>query len=671
MSSELLDNLTGTQLEAVTHVDGPLLVIAGAGSGKTRVVTRRIAYLISKGVWPNQILAMTFTNKAANEMKERVEALVGVVPRWVGTFHSACAKFLRQDLEKLNDGRNGNFTIYDTGDQQSVVKACIKELEGTESKGQTNARSILARISGAKCALVTPDEFGKSTPEDDRIARIYKAYEAALRKMNAVDFDDLLLLTVRLLEQRDELQDIYHSRFRYLLIDEYQDTNRLQYRLMRLLTGSKRNVHVTGDPDQSIYSWRGADYRNIMDFAKDFEDTRVVRLEQNYRSTKTILAASNVLISHNMKRFEKELFTENDQGAKLKVRGADSERDEALHVAEGIVQLRAQGVKLSEMAIFYRTNAQSRSFEEVFMRVGIPYQIVGGVRFYERKEIKDVLAHLMLLVNPRDAVALKRVAACRSTGVGAKTLARLVSRANEADLPVFSLLCRNDFAQLLGGRVPRKLANFAAWCRGLAAVPKTPVGECVRGVLSVVGLVDVYRSKGDKDPAAEDRIENLEAFVDRTVEFELARPEATLADLLEDVALVADVDAWDSSADCLSLMTLHSSKGLEFPHVFIAGVEEGYLPHQNSEASWAIEEERRLLYVGITRAQESVTLTYARERFTWGRSERRAPSRFLAELPQEAILCGDDDEDTEEVVDEILDNASDDGELHYDYDDTW
>ncbi|MBT3379778.1 MAG: UvrD-helicase domain-containing protein [Lentisphaerae bacterium] len=671
MPSDLLDNLTETQLEAVTHIDGPMLVVAGAGSGKTRVVTRRIAYLISKGVWPNQILAMTFTNKAANEMKERVEQLVGVAPRWVGTFHSACAKFLRQDLEKLGDGRNGNFTIYDSSDQQSVVKACVKELEGTETSGRTNANSILSRISRAKCALVPPATFGKGTPEDDRVARVYKAYEKSLRQMNAVDFDDLLLLTVKLLEQRSDLRDIYHSRFRYLLIDEYQDTNRLQYRLMRLLTGPKHNVHVTGDPDQSIYSWRGADYRNIMDFAKDFENTRVVRLEQNYRSTKTILAASNALIQNNTKRFEKELFTDNDRGVQLTVKGADNERMEALHVAQGIVTLRTRRVPLSEMAIFYRTNAQSRSFEEVFMRVGVPYQIVGGVRFYERKEIKDILAHLTLLGNPRDVVALKRVVGCRSTGVGDKTLARLLARANEADIPVFDLLCSSDFKELLGGRIPRKLANFAAWCRDLAGVPRIPVGECVREVLGVVGLVDVYRNKSDTDPAAEDRIENLEAFVDRAFEFEAARPEATLADFLEDVALVADVDAWDSSADCLSLMTLHSSKGLEFPHVFVAGVEEGYLPHQNSEADWAVEEERRLLYVGITRAQKSVMLTYARQRYTWGRLEPRGPSRFLSELPPETVTYDGTEDDRNDSEDAKVDAATDDGELYYDYDDTW
>ncbi|OGV69164.1 MAG: hypothetical protein A3K19_15425 [Lentisphaerae bacterium RIFOXYB12_FULL_65_16] len=634
--AEYLKNLTESQRQAVTHVDGPLLVVAGAGSGKTRVVTFRIAHLISRGVWPGQILAMTFTNKAAGEMQERVRALAGDAPRWVGTFHSACARFLRQDLDKLPDGRTSQFTIYDQDDQTAIVKHCIKTLK-LEERG-IEPRPTLALISNAKNSRISPGAFRVWSREGETVQAIYQLYEDTLRQMNAVDFDDLLILTVRLLEEVPHLRDIYHSRFRYVLIDEYQDTNTVQYDLLKLLTGPTRNVHLTGDPDQSIYSWRGADFRNINRFLNDFPDALLVRLEQNYRSTQTVLTAANELIRHNSERIDKELFTDNGAGVPIRVVRAPSEREEAAWVAERVVTLRLQGIGLSDMAVFYRTNAQSRAFEEVLMRVGIPYQILGGIRFYERKEVKDLLAHLKLLVNPRDIISLERIVECRPTGVGQKTLADLIALANRRNEPVFTVLQRPDFVEQYDGRVSAKLAAFAGWCRELGQVPLTPVGECVRAILIHSGLLEYYRGRADKDPLAEDRIENLKAFAVRAAEFEEAHPDASLPELLQDVALVADVDNWDRSAETLSLMTLHSAKGLEFPYVFIVGVEEGLLPHQNSREPAQVEEERRLFYVGITRTEQELCVLHAAERRGWrGEVNRCRPSHFLAELPPETV----------------------------------
>ncbi len=633
--TDLLADLTGPQREAVTHLDGPMLVVAGAGSGKTRVVTRRIAFLISKGVWPSQILAMTFTNKAAREMRERVESLVGDAPQWIGTFHSACARLLRRDLGKLDDGRNGDFTIYDSDDQRSVVKLCLREL-GIDSKDFSPSH-FQGEISRAKCAMRTPADVGE---EFDRpfLPEVFAAYEDRMRSLNAVDFDDLLLLTVRLLENRPDIRDVYHSRFRYLLVDEYQDTNRTQYELIRLLCGPARNVHVTGDPDQSIYSWRGADYRNIMDFTTDYPDAKVVRLEQNYRSTQSILEAANTVIRCNTRRIEKDLFTENEVGASVKVVELADERDEARLVVGRVAELRLEGEELRDMAVFYRTNAQSRAFEEELLRAAIPYQILGGLRFYERKEVKDVLAHLQLLVNPRDAVSLQRVVEARPTGVGGKTLAKITAAAESSRVPVFHFLQNPDFAGQLGGRANAKVRDFGLWCQGLGEIELSPVGECVRAVIDHSGLVELYQEKGDTDPRAENRLENLNALIEQATVYDDDHPGATLAQFLEEVALVADVDNHDTEAEAITLMTLHSSKGLEFPYVFIAGIEEGYLPHANCcEDPDLVEEERRLFYVGLTRARKEAILTLVQRRYMWGQTDYRIPSRFLDELPADNV----------------------------------
>ncbi|MBN2712953.1 MAG: UvrD-helicase domain-containing protein [Planctomycetes bacterium] len=635
MPNPILQNLTETQLEAVTHIDGPMLVVAGAGSGKTRVVTRRIAYLIQQGVKPHQILAMTFTNKAASEMKARIADLAGQAPKWVGTFHSSCARFLRFDLSKLGGERSGDFTIYDDADQQGLIKQSLKTLNIDDKRFKP--RDILSRISRAKSDMIGPDDFGGGSWDDEVIAKVYREYEKQLRKMNALDFDDLLVLTVEMLKKVPGLREQYLSRYRYILIDEYQDTNRTQYNLMKLLVGPDNNIHVTGDPDQSIYSWRGADYRNIMDFQKDYPNARLVRMEQNYRSTKSILAAANEIIKFNSDRIEKKLFTDNPEGEKLTIASLPTDREEANWVADKVSALRQEGVKLSDMSIFYRTNAQSRPFEEAMMSRGIPYQIIGGIRFYQRKEIKDFLAHLKVLVNPRDTVSLSRIMDCRATGVGPKTLAAVIEQADQMGEAVFSLLSREDFEHVFQGRNTKKLKDFAKWCHRLSEVETNSVEACVKQVLDESGLVLEIRAKSDRDPAAEDRLDNLQAFVNRASEFGRDNPGANLAQFLEDVALVADIDSWESETEVISLMTLHSAKGLEFPHVFIVGLEEGLLPHSNSESKFAQEEERRLFYVGITRAQEKVYITHAATRMLWGKIGVSAPSMFLDELPDEQV----------------------------------
>ncbi len=643
VTSTLIADLTPPQKEAVLHRDGPMLVVAGAGSGKTRVVTRRIAYLIHEGVAPTQILALTFTNKAAGEMKRRVADLVGATPPWVGTFHSVCARFLRCDIEHLACGRDRRFTILDEDDQQAVIKECIKALG--YDVGRMKPPAISHRISKAKSQGCGPSDFYDAKSDSDQVAGIYRAYEERLRSMNAVDFDDLLLLTTQLLEKNADLLSAYHRRHRYLLIDEYQDTNRLQYIIARLLAGPQRNIHATGDPDQSIYSWRGADYRNIMDFQKDFPGTRLVRLEENYRSTSVILSLANHIIRHNTERIDKDLFTSREGGVPASLACLDDERQEALYIARRIARLRAMGMSLRQVAVLYRINAQSRPLEEALMSVGLPYQIVGGVRFYERREIKDLLAHLKLLVNPRDTMALRRILHARPTGVGDKTIDRLEAHSRQTGTPIFELLQSPNLAEAMGSVPTAKLKAFSDWCRRLAAIPFAPVTACVRQALAISGLTEQISAEMIDDPAAEARLENLSAFVNRAAEFEMSHPDASLADFLEDVALVADIDQWDDDAEAVNLMTLHSVKGLEFTAVFICGLEQGLLPHQNAMTKAAVEEERRLFYVGITRAQENLYLTFARSRMLWGQTKIAASSVFLAELPRKYLALANAEEE--------------------------
>ncbi len=635
MTSEILKDLTSPQREAVTHIDGPLLVLAGAGSGKTRVVTRRIAYLISQGVWPQQILAVTFTNKAAREMKERVEELVGEKAAWISTFHSACARFLRKDIEKMEDGRTRSFTIFDSNDQASLIKRILKET-GLKDRLKMGPAAISGQISNRKNAILE-NASAVCAVEGDAVETVYRLYEEQLKQMNALDFDDLLLKVVRLLTEKPHLADVYRHRFRYLLIDEYQDTNQVQYELMRLLAGPSQNLHVTGDPDQSIYSWRGADYENIQRFERDFPQARVIRLEQNYRSTKTILQVANDVIRNNLNRKEKELFTENAVGCPVQAVCLNDDREEAEYVVQQILEWQRTGASLNQIALFYRTNAQSRQFEERMVQLGLPYQVVKGTQFYERKEIKDLLAHLRVLVNPRDTVAFERVVSCRSTGVGDKSLRVLINLAEKLETPIFDLVQQQDLRQIFTGRWSARLQHFGEWCRKLASLPQSPVLAGVEAVLEHSGLADHYL---ETDPdRAEDRLENLSAFMERAQEFTAQNPNASLNEFLEDVALVADVDAWDATVGAVSLMTLHSAKGLEFDHVFVTGVEEGLLPHANSvDMLEGEEEERRLFFVGMTRAKKHLIITCCRYRFQWqDKSSDRLPSRFLSEMPEDAV----------------------------------
>ncbi|MBO7619406.1 MAG: UvrD-helicase domain-containing protein, partial [Victivallales bacterium] len=492
MDDDILSNLTPPQLEAVIHKDGPMLVIAGAGSGKTRVVTRRIAYLISQGVWPSQILAMTFTNKAAKEMKSRVAALVGEEPRACGTFHSCCARFLRSDIELLKTGRTRDFTIYDTSEQQSVLKKVIKGSNLKLPEGMT-PRVVNELISKAKCQRQPFFDFviAQNLSSPEKLAEIAKLYEEMMVRLNAVDFDDLLFLTAKLLEEHPDVRDIYHNRFRYILIDEYQDTNHLQYELMRLLVGPSQNIHVTGDPDQSIYSWRGADYHNIMSFKDDYPDARIVRLEQNYRSTQVILETANHLIVNNGNRFEKGLFTDNDIGCPVYDITTGTDVQEAELLCQKVMTLRAMGEDLKDIAVFYRTNSQSRTLEEAFVRNHVPYQLLGGIRFYERAEIKDFLAFLRLKVNKSDIISLERIIGCLGCGIGSATLAKLDAIALEQHRPLVEFLAAPDFESLYP-KARAIVKAFSKFIRSLLVIPLNPLGECVEKVFELSDLESLY-----------------------------------------------------------------------------------------------------------------------------------------------------------------------------------
>jgi DNA helicase-2/ATP-dependent DNA helicase PcrA len=634
--STILDGLTDPQREAVTHMDGPMLVIAGAGSGKTRVVTRRIAWLVEQGVAPWNILALTFTNKAAGEMAARVEELVGPVNTLVTTFHSACARWLRFDIERLPCGRDRRFSIYDAADQEALVKECLKDLD-LDPKRHT-PRSIQGSISRFKTDMIVPDEALADArgPKQEVTAKAYKRYEERLRAADAVDFDDLLWLMLQLFAHDTALLAQYQRRYPYVLVDEYQDTNRVQYLLLKALAGATKNIHATGDPDQSIYSWRGANYQNIMDFENDYPGTRLVLLERNYRSTGRILRVSNELIANNENRYEKALHTEVDDGPPVRLAHVPDDRWEAQWLAGQVRELQKQGYRPRDVAVFYRTNAQSRPLEEAFMREGVNYRIVGGVRFYERKEVKDLLSYLKAVHNPRDNIAFRRMVGTPPRGVGLKTLDNIQAAADAREEGMLEFLLRDDFAEAFPGRVTAKLKALRTQCRTIAATPRSPVKDFVEKVLDASGLKEHYKHLDD--PRADERTENLEAFLNRAAEFDQLRPDGDLAAFLEEVALVADIDEFDPAQEAITLMTIHSAKGLEFPAVFVVGLEEGVLPHRNSMDSDAqIEEERRLLYVAMTRAEGRLHLSAAAQRLQWGQVSVSPPSKFLAELPPEDL----------------------------------
>ncbi|MGC7847500.1 DNA helicase PcrA [Desulforudis sp. 1088] len=634
---DLLDQLNPAQARAVTHPGGPLLVVAGAGSGKTRVLTCRVAYLMRHlGVPAHQILAITFTNKAAREMRERIEKLVPFAVRdiWISTFHAACLRILRRDIAAL--GYDRGFVIYDEGDQQTVVKSCLADLDLDPKKYPP--RGMLTAISHQKNWLVDAEEYaaGADGYWEELVAQVYKRYQERLRENNALDFDDLLCMTVRLFREIPQVLEYYQERFRYILIDEYQDTNHAQYVLVNLLARRDRNLTVVGDPDQSIFGWRGADLRNIMDFERDYPEATVVKLEENYRSTGHILDAANSVIRHNLERKEKKLWTSKDRGEPLRLFKAPDEQAEARFIADRIRWLRFSGQrKYREFAVLYRTHAQSRVLEEVFLRNGIPYTIVGGLSFYERKEIKDLLAYLRVIVNPADAVSLERIINVPRRGIGKASLQKFFAFAYDAGISLGNALLRSGEIAGLSQKVSREMTELGRKIAAWREQAESGVTSIVRDVLEGTGYWQELVN--EKSVEAQTRMENLAEFLSVTRQFDEAKG-GSLLEFLNELALVTDLDRYNQDDDQVTLMTLHSAKGLEFPVVFLAGLEDGVFPLSRALAEpRELEEERRLCYVGITRARELLFLTCCQSRWLYGNVHYNQPSRFLLEIPPELV----------------------------------
>lgn len=632
----IFDTLNDRQCEAVKHTEGPLLITAGAGSGKTKVLTCRIAHLLELGVAPYRILAITFTNKAAKEMKERVTNLVGAQADsiWLSTFHSFCAKLLRFEVDGFH-GYTRNFTIYDSSDQLVLVKDCLKKLNLDDK--QFTPRSVLGTISSAKNVLMDAKAFAAKVSDfyEQKVADVYALYQEKLRENNAVDFDDLLFLAVRLLQENEEVREKYQSRFQYILVDEYQDTNHAQYALTKILAARWRNICVVGDADQSIYAWRGADIRNIIDFTRDYPDAASIKLEQNYRSTKTILHAANAVIDNNESRPKKTLWTENPTGNKIIHYQAQTEHDEADYIA-GVISNRHEisHEPYGDMAILFRTNAQSRVLEEKLMRYAIPYTMVGGTKFYDRKEIKDVLAYLRLLYNPEDSLSLTRIINVPKRNIGATTMEHVAAYAEAQGISLFEALSSTDEIPVTK-RAKASLENFAAMIFDLLNdIEGKDVLSLIETVIKQTGYGDMLDKEAEHDPQGESRKENVGEFLSVAKDYMDSNPEGNLQDFLENVALVSDVDDFESSDSKVTLMTLHAAKGLEFPVVFLTGLDEGLFPHSRTLMDPAqVEEERRLAYVGITRAERQLYVTNAVTRTMYGRISAYMPSRFLAEIP--------------------------------------
>lgn len=635
----ILDTLNDRQCEAVNHTEGPLLITAGAGSGKTKVLTCRIAHLLELGVSPYRILAITFTNKAAKEMKERVQNLVGAQADsiWLSTFHSFCAKLLRFEIDGFH-GYTRNFTIYDSSDQLVLIKDCLKKLNLDDK--QFTPRSVLATISAAKNVLMDAKAFARQAEDffQQKVSEAYELYQAKLKENNALDFDDLLFLAVRLLEEKDDVREKYQERFQYVLVDEYQDTNHAQYALTKILAAQWRNICVVGDADQSIYAWRGADIRNIIDFTRDYPDAASIKLEQNYRSTKTILNAANAVIDNNESRPRKTLWTENPSGNKVIHYQAQTEHDEADYIAGAIYNRHEISHEpYGDMAILIRTNAQSRVLEEKLMRYAIPYTMVGGTKFYDRKEIKDVLAYLRLLYNPEDSLSLTRIINVPKRNIGATTMEKVAAYAEGEGISLFEALSSPD-AIPVTKRAQTSLENFAAMIFDLLNdIDGMDVLSLIEKVIKDTGYGEMLDKDAEHDPQGESRKENVGEFLSVAKDYMDSNPDGNLQDFLENVALVSDVDDFESSDSKVTLMTLHSAKGLEFPVVFLAGLDEGLFPHSRTLMDpEQIEEERRLAYVGITRAERQLYVTNAITR-TMCRVSAYMPSRFLGEIPPELV----------------------------------
>ena len=642
-AERLLADLNEPQREAVRHGEGPLLVLAGAGSGKTRVLTHRVAYLLATGAArPGEILAITFTNKAAAEMRERVEALVGRAVRamWVTTFHSACARMLRADAERL--GYSRSFTIYDESDSLRMLKRCMNEL-GVDPK-RYPPRSIRAQISGAKNKLVDADAYAQAQGSvfEETVAEVYALYEKRMLAANAMDFDDLLVRTVNALELSEEVRDRWRRTFRHVLVDEYQDTNHAQYRLLQLLTAEHGNLMVVGDEDQSIYGFRHADIRNILDFERDFPEAEIVKLEQNYRSTQTILSAANAVVERNRERRPKQLWTEIAGGEPVRLSELTDEHEEARWVAGEIERLAEEDdVRREDVAVFYRTNAMSRVLEDTLNRFDLPYQVIGGTKFYERAEIKDAVAYLSLLANPSDQVSFARVVNSPRRGIGSTSQARLASHANTTGLPIWEVAERAEEVPGLSGAAIKSVGRFHETMVGLRerAEEEGAVASLLEAVLQETGYLEALAA--ERTVEAEGRTENLEALVAGAAEFDVERERegesevAPLEEYLQQISLYTEQDGLREEESLITLMTLHNAKGLEYDTVFIVGCEDGAFPHMRALEEGGEEEERRLCYVGITRARRRLYLTWARERRLFGRAERNLPSRFVDELPGE------------------------------------
>lgn len=643
----IYDKLNEPQREAVYHTDGPLLILAGAGSGKTRVLTHRIAYLIGeRGVNPWNILAITFTNKAAEEMRQRVDNLVGFGAEsvWVSTFHSACVRILRRFIDRL--GYENHFTIYDTDDQKTLIKEVCRKVD-VDTK-VFKERSLLSAISSAKNEMILPDEFELNAGGDFakmKIAKVYREYEAQMKANNALDFDDLLVKTVQLLQTQPDVLESYQERFRYIMVDEYQDTNTVQFQLVSLLAGKYKNLCVVGDDDQSIYKFRGANIRNILDFEHEFPDAKVIKLEQNYRSTGNILNAANSVIANNRGRKDKSLWTENGEGELIRLRQFDTAFDEADFIGEDIKSAVRQGGSYNDSAVLYRTNAQSRLLEEKFIAMNIPYKIVGGVNFYARREIKDLLAYLKTIDNGRDDVAVRRIINVPKRGIGLTTINRIQESATERGIGFYEALLAPGLIAGVG-RSATKLDSFAALIEYFKTLAEEMnITDLLQEVIEKTGYIESLENE-DKEEA-KTRKENIDELISKAATYEESCQDkdekATLSGFLEEVALVADIDSLDEDQEYVVLMTLHSAKGLEFPRVYLAGMEDGLFPGYmsiNAGDREELEEERRLCYVGITRAEQELTLTSARRRMVHGETQYNPMSRFVKEIPRELLDTG-------------------------------
>ena len=640
----LFENLNPQQKEAVCHTEGPLLILAGAGSGKTRVLTHRIAYLIEeKGVNPWNIMAITFTNKAAEEMRERVDKIVGFGSEsiWVTTFHSTCVRILRRYIDRL--GFDNRFTIYDTDDQKTVIKDICKRLN-IDTKIYKE-RALMAQISHAKDQMVTPEEFELNYRADyqkQAVIQVYKEYQAQLRKNNALDFDDLIMKTVELFQCNPDVLDSYQERFRYIMVDEYQDTNLAQFQFVSLLASKYQNLCVVGDDDQSIYKFRGANIENILGFERVFADTKVIRLEQNYRSTKNILNAANEVIQNNTGRKAKTLWTENEEGSKVHLRQFLNGFEEAEYVVGDIAKKQREGqCRYCDCAILYRTNAQSRLFDEKLLMANIPYKLVGGINFYARKEIKDLLSYLKTVDNARDDLAVRRIINIPKRGIGAATLAKVQDYANENEISFYDALKEADKIPKIG-RTTAKIEPFVTLIQTLRSeVPSFTIQELMNDIIERTGYVqDLILEDTDESRS---RIENIDELITKIATYEEEHTHPTLSGFLEEIALIADIDTVEPGQDYVLLMTLHSAKGLEFPQVYLTGMEDGIFPSYmtvTSDDPGELEEERRLCYVGITRAMKDLTLTCAQQRMIRGQTQYNKVSRFVREIPREIVDMG-------------------------------